>query len=171
MRIADEFSYKGARPTLDKHFSAELAEINEILAGVQEKGHRSEDGSRLMVGLLKKTFKQRFHDRGWDRQRVKVEMLQAPRRPVYRDIDFVKSRLAAEVQLGRVALMGYSLAAKFPIFHDADLIDYAIQIVAMKELTQEMSSATQYFEQFVWDLQRRGTADVDIPVLILGVTL
>jgi len=32
-----------------------------------------------------------------------------------------------------------------------------------------MSTGVSYFEQFVWDLEHRGTADIDIPVLILGI--
>ena len=34
----------------------------------------------------------------------------------------------------------------------------------------EMSAGVSYFEQFVWHLEHRGVADIDIPVLILGVT-
>jgi len=33
-----------------------------------------------------------------------------------------------------------------------------------------MSSGVSYFEQFVWDLETRGVSDIDIPVLILGVS-
>ena len=32
-----------------------------------------------------------------------------------------------------------------------------------------MSSGVSYFEQFAWDLEKRGVADIDIPVLILGI--
>ena len=32
-----------------------------------------------------------------------------------------------------------------------------------------MSSGVSYFEQFVWDLEQRGVADIDVPVLILGI--
>ena len=32
-----------------------------------------------------------------------------------------------------------------------------------------MSSGVSYFEQFAWDLKTRGVADIDIPVLILGI--
>jgi hypothetical protein len=34
-----------------------------------------------------------------------------------------------------------------------------------------MSSGVSYFEQFVWDLERRGVSNIDIPVLILGITV
>ncbi len=33
----------------------------------------------------------------------------------------------------------------------------------------EMSTGVSYFEQIVWDLEHRGVADIDIPVLILGI--
>jgi hypothetical protein len=39
----------------------------------------------------------------------------------------------------------------------------------VKALALEMSSGVSYFEQFVWDLESRGVADIDIPVLILGI--
>ena len=31
------------------------------------------------------------------------------------------------------------------------------------------SIGVSYFEQFVWDLEQRGVADIDIPVLIFGI--
>ena len=33
-----------------------------------------------------------------------------------------------------------------------------------------MSTGVSYFEQIVWDLEQRGVANIDIPVLVLGVT-
>lgn len=39
----------------------------------------------------------------------------------------------------------------------------------MKEFADEMSTGVSYFEQFAWDLQQRGEADIDIPVLIPGI--
>jgi hypothetical protein len=32
-----------------------------------------------------------------------------------------------------------------------------------------MSTGVSCFEQFVWDLDKRGKADIDIPVMILGI--
>ena len=39
----------------------------------------------------------------------------------------------------------------------------------MKSFADEMSTGVSYFEQFVWDLEKRGVADIDIPVLIYGI--
>jgi hypothetical protein len=39
----------------------------------------------------------------------------------------------------------------------------------MHGFSQEMSTGVSYFEQFTWDLNNRGVANIDIPVLILGI--
>ena len=170
MKILDQFSYKDGQKFVEKHYQPELADIREVLGGVTEKGHRSPTGNgRLLPGALRRSVKERFIQRGWDRERVKVEMLHAPKRAVYREIDFVKNRLGVDVQFGKVALMSYNVATKMPIFRNEDLIDAGLLIVAVKDLAVEMSSGVAYFEQLVWDLEHRGAADVEIPVLILGV--
>jgi hypothetical protein len=48
-------------------------------------------------------------------------------------------------------------------------IDRGIEIVPVKTFAEEMSTGVSYFEQFVWDLEKRGVADIDVPVLILGI--
>jgi hypothetical protein len=172
MRIVEEYSYKGAKELLERNFAPEMKEIQEVLAGTTEKGHRSPSGSgRLLPGALKRTIRDRFGERGWDRQRIKVEMLHAPKRAVYRDLDYVKNRIGVDVQFGKVALMVYNAFGKMPIFKDEDLIDLGIEIVPVKALAEQMSSGVSYFEQFVWDIEHRGSADIDIPVLIMGVDL
>jgi hypothetical protein len=55
------------------------------------------------------------------------------------------------------------------IFHNLGFIDVGVEIVPVKDFVFEMSSGVSYFEQFVWDLEQRGVADIDIPVLILGI--
>jgi len=45
----------------------------------------------------------------------------------------------------------------------------AYEVVPIKRFADEMSTGVSYFEQFVWDLEHRGVADIDIPVLVLGV--
>jgi len=172
LKIVELYSYKDGQKFVEKHFAPELEDIRLALAGVTEKGHRSPTGNgRLLPGALRRTLKQRFIDQGWDRQRVKVEMLHAPKRAVYRELDFVKNRLGVDVQFGKVALMSYNVVTKMPIFRNEDLIDAGALIVPMKDLAAEMSSGVAYFEQLVWDLEHRGVADVEIPALVLGVAM
>lgn len=84
-------------------------------------------------------------------------------------MDFVKERLGVEVQFGKYAFMVYNVCAKMTIFHRLGFIDCGVEIVPVKAFADEMSSGVSYFEQFLWDLDQRGVADIDIPVLILGI--
>lgn len=55
------------------------------------------------------------------------------------------------------------------LFHNLDLIDVGVEVVPVKAFADEMSTGVSYFEQIAWDLENRGVADIDIPVLILGI--
>jgi hypothetical protein len=130
---------------------------------------------------LNKAFKTEFERRSWRNYRVRCDYPTQYYVPNYapsttsagafRDIDFVKNRVGVEVQFGKYAFMVYNVCAKMTIFHKLDVIDVGIEIVPLKDFVVDMSSGVSYFEQFVWDLEQRGVADIDIPVLILGVTL
>ena len=85
-------------------------------------------------------------------------------------MDFVKNRVGVEIQFGKYSFMVYNVSAKMTIFHKLNLIDVGLEVVPLKEFADEMSTGVSYFEQFVWDLEHRGVADIDIPVLILGIT-
>lgn len=74
-----------------------------------------------------------------------------------------------EVQFGKYAFMVYNVCAKMTIFHKLGYIDTGIEIVPIKQFSEQMSTGVSYFEQFVWDLEHRGVSDIDIPVLILGI--
>jgi hypothetical protein len=63
----------------------------------------------------------------------------------------------------------YNVCAKMTIFRNLKHIDAGIEIVPVKAFADEMSSGVSYFEQFLWDLETRGVANIDVPVLILGI--
>jgi hypothetical protein len=84
-------------------------------------------------------------------------------------MDFIKGKLGIEVQFGKYSFMVYNVAAKMTIFRNLGFIDTGVEIVPIKEFADEMSSGVSYFEQFVWDLEKRGVSNIDIPVLILGI--
>jgi len=129
---------------------------------------------------LNKAFKTEFEERGWRTHRVACEyptqyytddyQLGNSFSGAFREMDFVKNRMGVEVQFGKYAFMVYNVCAKMTIFHKLDVIDVGIEVVPVKEFANEMSTGVSYFEQFVWDLEQRGVSDIDIPVLILGIT-
>ena len=69
----------------------------------------------------------------------------------------------------KYSFMVYNVAAKMTIFKNLGVIEAGIEIVPVKELALQMSSGVSYFEQFTWDLEKRGVSNIDTPVLILGI--
>jgi hypothetical protein len=84
-------------------------------------------------------------------------------------MDFLKEKFGVEVQFGKYAFMVYNVCAKMTIFNKLNFINAGIEIVPIKQFADEMSTGVSYFEQFIWDLEHRGVADIDIPVLIFGI--
>jgi hypothetical protein len=129
---------------------------------------------------LNSAMKHEFANMGWMNYRVECEystdyyteeyLSTGKQITAYREMDFIKNRLGVEVQFGKYAFMVYNVCAKMTIFHNLGMIDAGVEIVPVKEFAKVMSTGVSYFEQFVWDLQQRGVADIDIPVLILGIT-
>ena len=142
-------------------------------------------GSRALAGprgAAGKAFGAYLKPLGWANQRVKCsystthyaidyEPPQRVRKPSdpFRDMDFLKNGLGVEVQFGKYAFMVYNVCAKMTIFHKLGFIDSGIEVVPLKQFADDMSTGVSYFEQIVWDLEQRGEADIDIPVLVLGI--
>jgi len=187
MRIVAKYEVKEGEKVLKQNYSYELQEVYEIIQSVSaEKCFTKVSKEKTMKGKilyspikLNKLFKQEFIKRGW--KSVKVPCKYNPNyylpnysppsmsRNAYREMDFVKNKVGIEVQFGKYAFMVYNVCAKMTIFHKLGHIEVGIEIVPIKELQDKMSTGVSYFEQFVWDLEQRGEADIDIPILVLGV--
>lgn len=102
-----------------------------------------------------------YYSTGYDPKRLRAG--------AFREMDFVKDSLGIEVQFGKYAFMVYNVCAKMTIFRNLGHIKLGIEIVPVKAFADEMSSGVSYFEQFLWDLETRGVANIDVPVLILGI--
>jgi hypothetical protein len=89
-----------------------------------------------------------------------------------RTMDFFKQNVGVgvEVQFGKYSFMPYDIFAKMPMLVKAGTgLKFGIEIVPVKAMGKKMSTGVGEFEQLVYDLQKRGVSDVDIPVLVLGV--
>lgn len=188
MIIAGEYSFKGGKEIVSDRYADEYAELVAVISHIRCIDHRTKvSREKTMSGKLlykpsslNKAFKQQLAALGWTTDtRVKCEYSDAYYTGQYvpsetdisafREMDFIKNRLGVEVQFGKYAFMVYNVCAKMTIFHNLGLIDVGIEIVPVRTLAKDMSTGVSYFEQFVWDLNQRGVADIDIPVLILGI--
>ncbi len=187
MFIAGQYSFKGGEPFIRQHHPLLLHEIEAVISKVKADEYKlKKSRERTMPGrllfsprILNGAFKREFYRMDWMSQKVRCEYPTCyytsgvePRslnNGAFREMDFIKSRVGVEVQFGKYAFMVYNVCAKMTIFSKLGFIDVGVEIVPIKQFADEMSTGVSYFEQFVWDLEHRGQADIDIPVLILGI--
>ena len=72
----------------------------------------------------------------------------------YNQTDFVKDRVAVEVQFGKYAFVAYDLFVKHLAFYVGDRIDVGIEIPPIKSLQSQMSSGVAYYEGEFYNVVR-----------------
>lgn len=87
----------------------------------------------------------------------------------YNQTDFVKDRVAVEVQFGKYSFVAYDLFVKHMAFYVGDVIDIGIEILPMKALQKEMSSGPGYYEGELYNLIRQGRGIPAVPLVVVGV--
>ena len=151
-------------------------------------------GRRLYSPIeMNKAIGLRFVDYGWKESRTaywvtgdaglirrtmtmppeqqKEAIVRAGREPIYsyNQTDYVKQRVAVEVQFGKYAFVAFDIFVKHMAFFVGDVIDVGIEILPMKELQAEMSSGPGYYEGELYNLIRQGRSTPAVPLVLLGV--
>ncbi len=187
MIVAAKYSFNGGQEQLNHKFGDTLSEIEKIITTidadsclVKKSKEKTTYGKTLYSpSLLNKAFKEKFYKSNWQTHRelcnyskdyyINSYSPKSSNGRAFREMDFVKGKVGVEVQFGKYAFMVYNVCAKMTIFKNFEVIDVGVEIVPVKEMADSMSSGISYFEQFVWDLEKRGTSDIDTPVLVIGV--
>jgi hypothetical protein len=139
------------------------------------------------------TFKKLLVDLGWEESRVnywvtkneklirrtvamspdeqKREIEASGEIPIfsYNQTDYVKDRVAIEVQFGKYAFVAYDLFVKHLAFYIGDQIDVGIEILPMKSLQVQMSSGVPYYEGELYNVIRQGRGVPAVPLVIVGI--
>lgn len=104
-----------------------------------------------------------------DQQKRQIEA--AGKRAIYsyNQTDFVKGRVAVEVQFGKYSFIAYDLFVKHLAFYVGDVVDVGVEILAMKAMQEEMSSGPGYYEGALYDLARQGRGVPAVPLVLVGV--
>ena len=87
----------------------------------------------------------------------------------YNQTDFVKERVAVEVQFGKYAFVAHDLFVKHMAFFVSDVIDVGVEILPMKVLEQNMSSGVPYYERDLLNIMRQGRGIPAVPLVLMGV--
>ena len=142
---------------------------------------------------MNKEFEARFNEQQWRESRTaywvtedtrlvrrtiqlsppeqKAEIEAAGFNPIYsyNQTDFVKERVAVEVQFGKYFAVTFDLFVKHMAFFVGDTIDVGIEMMPMKELQQEMSSGVPYYEGELYNLIRHGRGVPAVPLVLIGL--
>lgn len=116
------------------------------------------------AGLIRKTMTMTAAEQ-------KKEIIASGQTPIFsfNQTDFVKDRVAVEVQFGKYAFVAFDLFVKHMAFFVGDVIDLGIEILPMKELQAEMSSGPGYYEGELYNLIRQGRGSPAVPLVIIGI--
>lgn len=87
----------------------------------------------------------------------------------YNQTDFVKNKIAVEVQFGKYAFVAFDLFVKHMLFYSGDVINLGIEILPTKKMQTQMSSGVAYYEGEVYNVMRQGRNSPPVPLLILGI--
>ena len=142
---------------------------------------------------MNKAMAEKFKDAGWGESRTsywvtsdaqlirrtmgmppseqKQKIEEAGLKPIfsYNQTDFVKERVAVEIQFGKYSFVAYDLFVKHMAFYVGDVIDVGVEILPMKELQQEMSSGVSYYEGELYNLIREGRGVPAVPLILIGI--
>ena len=142
---------------------------------------------------MNRAFSVGFENRGWSERRntfwvtsdekllrgihtfpeaeQKAAIEQAGYDPImsYNQTDFIKERVAVEVQFGKYAFVAHDLFVKHLSFYVSDIIDVGIEILPMKEMELQMSSGVPYYERDLLNVIRQGRSVPAVPLVLLGI--
>jgi hypothetical protein len=154
-------------------------ELNKAMgAGFAERGWRQRQASYWVTRdakLIRKTLNLPPPEQ---RQLIEAEGQEATRS--FNQTDFVKDRVAVEVQFGKYFSVAYDLFVKHLAFYVGDVIDVGVEIVPMKSLSastmresgrkaRNMSTGVAWYEKELYNLIREGRGVPAVPLVLIGV--
>ena len=150
-----------------KVFYSPIAMNKAMQSGFAKKGWRETRTSYWVTEdaeLIEKTLKLPLAE-----QKTRIEA--AGKRAIlsYNQTDLVKDRVAVEVQFGKYSFVAYDLFVKHMAFYIGNVIDVGVEILAMKELQEEMASGVGYYEGELYNLIREGRGVPAVPLVLIGV--
>ena len=182
-----------------KRLYSEIKEIIKSVNANDHKTKVSKEKTKKGIGLyspieLNKVFDAKFSNKNWKESRYQYYITlnrdlmeksislsskeqkdflisHGEKDPIfsYNQTDFVKEKIAVEVQFGKYAFVAYDLFVKHMLFYSGGFINLGIEILPTKKMQSQMSSGVAYYEGEVYNVMRHGRNNPPIPLLILGI--
>jgi hypothetical protein len=182
------------KPKLWEEIKTVISRVNARTCKTKVSKEKTKKGELLFSPIeMNKEFSRLLQEKGWHESRVnywvtkseklirstislppeeqKKEIIAAGETPIfsYNQTDFVKDRLAIEVQFGKYSFVAYDLFVKHMAFYIGNQIDVGIEILPMKALSNCMSSGVPYYEGEFYNVIRQGRGVPAVPLVIVGI--
>jgi len=182
------------KPNLWREIKSVIANVDAEKCKTKVSKEKTMKGKLLYSPIEMNTnFKQLLREKEWKESRVsywvtkseklirktlnmppeeqKKEIGAAGEVPIfsYNQTDFVKDRVAIEVQFGKYSFVAYDLFVKHLAFYVGDQIDVGVEILPMKSLQSQMSSGVAYYEGEFYNVVRQGRGVPAVPLIIIGI--
>ncbi len=174
MEVVEVYSFNNGLEAIRSHHKKELTEIVNAIRAVNSAKMRTKiskektmKGTKLFspIALNKAILDNGLYKKGWKKPKIALDDSQS-----FIEADGVKNNVGLEVQFGKYAFLGWDIFGKMPIFAKNKDYKVGIEVVASKPLQVEMSTGVGSFTHIVNILKKRGVSNVDIPILILGIS-
>jgi hypothetical protein len=182
------------KPNLWREIKSVIANVDAGKCKTKVSKEKTMKGKLLYSPVEMNTdFRELLREKGWKESRVsywvtkseklirktlsmtpqeqKTEIEAAGEEPIfsYNQTDFVKDRVAIEVQFGKYSFVAYDLFVKHLAFYVGDQIDVGVEILPMKSLQSQMSSGVPYYEGEFYNVVRQGRGVPAVPLIIIGI--
>jgi hypothetical protein len=182
------------KPSLWKEIEGVISNIDAEKCKTKVSKEKTMKGKLLYSPIeMNAAFSKLLRDKNWNESRVsywvtkneklirktltlsaeeqKKEIESAGETPIfsYNQTDFVKERVALEVQFGKYSFVAYDLFVKHLAFYIGDHIDVGIEVLPMKSLQSQMSSGVAYYEGEVYNVVRQGRGVPAVPLVLIGI--
>lgn len=182
------------KPSLWKEIQSVIAAVDANKCQTKVSKEKTMKGKLLFSPIdMNAAFNRLLRMKSWDESRVnywvtkseklirktltmsaeeqKREIEAAGETPIfsYNQTDFVKDRVAIEVQFGKYAFVAYDLFVKHLAFYVGDRIDVGVEILPMKSLQSRMSSGVAYYEGEFYNVVRQGRGVPAVPLVLIGI--
>lgn len=182
------------QPKIWKEIQRVIREVDAAKHKTKVSKEKGIEGKLLFAPIeLNKRFAAEFRGAGWHESRTnywvtddydlirktlhlsaddqKREIEGSGRRAIfsYNQTDFVKKRVAVEIQFGKYSFIAYDLFVKHLAFYVGNEIDVGVEVLPMKSMQQQMSSGPGYYEGALYDIARQGRGVPAVPLVLVGI--
>jgi hypothetical protein len=193
------------KPQLWREIKSVVASVDAEKFRTKVSNEKTMKGALLYAPAeINKELRKSFGARGWEERRAeywvtkdaklirktlnmlpeqqKKEIIAAGEEATrsFNQTDFVKDRVAVEVQFGKYFAVAYDLFVKHLAFYVGDVIDVGVEIVPMKSFAastirddgkraRNMSTGVPWYEKELYNLIREGRGVPGVPLVIIGV--